>query len=676
MAIRSDNDPSNTAPSSGIDSNDLEKYGVWVKAEPHDVFEENGAPGSDFESRSKASAVSEESFLSEDEERLLGSFDSEFDANQSVEDFSSELGPLPDISETLESSKNDDIEDLDVSLEDISPVDEGPAIHAGSDLDISTVRGLDSSEHTKAASPSGSSSEMEDVSAQFLDDSSPSEASRASLEEPASNFGIDDVTSQFLVETDDSIPVATPADTPQDFESLDIDLQFDNDTESTPPSSRSKAGTFDDVAAVEASLSDSKDEGGFESAEARSRHTSSDLSSELLMKIAEELKNIRSELVALKTQISGVSVPADSSTASSNEESSGGGFFSKDDDKNIVALTGDELDNILNTADFTEENADTAPESLLEEPLLPESGEYTTDRREVTPAIEEIKLGEPGSIDEIEEVSVESSFSDLSSVAEEGVRPMTTPPEDSSYLESEDVSLQDGLSLEDAPPLEDVPLVEPDLSEFEIETNEEESPIEVSEELPLVSEAQEIKLDIDAPVDYNQGPQVPEAEALEPIPEMESSLYEEVNLNENLEDTKNHEVSSIPSVEDVSEVEELEEFISSPLSSSPLKEPLSFGTENKEADEAVPFSEEPSVIDVLPPSTEEVGFAKATEAQAAQSVTESQKSSDDRLKAEIRSVLSYLDKLLDSLPEDKIEEFARSEYFDTYKRLFEELGLV
>ena len=39
-------------------------------------------------------------------------------------------------------------------------------------------------------------------------------------------------------------------------------------------------------------------------------------------------------------------------------------------------------------------------------------------------------------------------------------------------------------------------------------------------------------------------------------------------------------------------------------------------------------------------------------------------------------MLSYLDKLLDSLPEDKIEEFANSEYSDTHKKLFEELGLV
>jgi hypothetical protein len=35
-----------------------------------------------------------------------------------------------------------------------------------------------------------------------------------------------------------------------------------------------------------------------------------------------------------------------------------------------------------------------------------------------------------------------------------------------------------------------------------------------------------------------------------------------------------------------------------------------------------------------------------------------------------------MDQLLESLPEDKIEEFAKSEYYETYKKLFEELGLV
>jgi len=46
------------------------------------------------------------------------------------------------------------------------------------------------------------------------------------------------------------------------------------------------------------------------------------------------------------------------------------------------------------------------------------------------------------------------------------------------------------------------------------------------------------------------------------------------------------------------------------------------------------------------------------------------------LKTELKTVLSYMDQLLESLPEEKIEEFARSEYFETYKKLFEELGLA
>jgi hypothetical protein len=36
----------------------------------------------------------------------------------------------------------------------------------------------------------------------------------------------------------------------------------------------------------------------------------------------------------------------------------------------------------------------------------------------------------------------------------------------------------------------------------------------------------------------------------------------------------------------------------------------------------------------------------------------------------------YLDQLLEALPEEKIREFANSEYFGTYKKLFEELGLA
>ena len=35
-----------------------------------------------------------------------------------------------------------------------------------------------------------------------------------------------------------------------------------------------------------------------------------------------------------------------------------------------------------------------------------------------------------------------------------------------------------------------------------------------------------------------------------------------------------------------------------------------------------------------------------------------------------------MDQLLENLPEEKIAEFAQSEQFDTYKKLFKELGLA
>lgn len=42
---------------------------------------------------------------------------------------------------------------------------------------------------------------------------------------------------------------------------------------------------------------------------------------------------------------------------------------------------------------------------------------------------------------------------------------------------------------------------------------------------------------------------------------------------------------------------------------------------------------------------------------------------------DLRKLLLYLDRLLESLPEEKIEEFANSEYFNLYRHVFEKLGL-
>lgn len=44
--------------------------------------------------------------------------------------------------------------------------------------------------------------------------------------------------------------------------------------------------------------------------------------------------------------------------------------------------------------------------------------------------------------------------------------------------------------------------------------------------------------------------------------------------------------------------------------------------------------------------------------------------------SDLKRLLSYLDKLLESLPEDRIDEFARSEYFELYRKVFERFDLV
>ena len=79
------------------------------------------------------------------------------------------------------------------------------------------------------------------------------------------------------------------------------------------------------------------------------------------------------------------------------------------------------------------------------------------------------------------------------------------------------------------------------------------------------------------------------------------------------------------------------------------------------------------------PVTDNLEETEAVEAEATpeETVVEEVKTTNipDDLKQDIKSVLSYMDQLLDNLPEDKIAEFARSEHFELYKKLFTELGL-
>jgi hypothetical protein len=719
MAIRPDNDPKSASPRSGAPKSDLEQYGVWVKAEPQDIVEEvsaSGAVGMDFDFPGESASVPEESFLSEDEEKLLGSFDSEFDTPASERD---ESGPLPDIEDMppLEASLFpseptplvEEVEDfgagtIDIELDDFENAGSSSEIHPGVEIDMSTVEGLGGQDESEKSF----SSAIEDVSSEFLDTvdepdaPNPSRPSGPSHESSDFGSGMDDVTAEFL-DIEDSITAPKPAsDNSAEFEPLDIDLHFDDSVMSPETSSRDRMASedagfesttefddfltidsskprvaepgFDDISAVERELSTP-----IPSREAVANVAKTDLSTDILLKIANELSSIRGELVSLKSRIGDVIVSAEASprkipeanSEAQEDSENSSGFFDEEEDETI-ALTGDELDNILNTADFTTEEASESEEpidldtrlldegieasddgDLLEESLLSESGDYSAPSM-VEPAIEEVRIGEADSVDEVIEDS-----SDFSLVVENGVTPVTPAPEDTSYLET-----PESLDIGDGAPLGDEPLVEPDLSDFDLGPEDFEPQLEIDEELPLASSdveedapIEELALDIEAGPDYiadlsfEKG--ATDAEYIESIPEMEEPNFAEINLHE--------ENSDASSVSDVAEVEEID-----PLSDTDFPfpaEPVAVQNEGSLEQEK----------DIAPPMK-----APAREgSKAASPATARPEGEDgDRLKSEIKSVLSYLDKLLDSLPEEKIEEFARSKYFDTYKKLFEELGLV
>jgi hypothetical protein len=739
----------------GAPKGELEQYGVWVKAEPRDLEEEAsglGASELDFEISDVSNPVPEESFLSEDEERLLSSFDSE----PSSETVSTETGPLPDIedmpplddafmgtepSPSMETVQNIDTGSVDISLDDIPSAQIESPIHPGVEIDMDSVVGLDATPHTAESAPAGT---IEDVSSEFLDiaEVAAPPVSQEAQADSGFSSGLDDVTAEFM---DVGEAPAAPLEEPpvSDFEPLDIDLQFDDSmpafsaeehAEDSGPEPGFEAVTefddflassgnsapapeslaipeihapaaqeaFDDIGAVERELAAPIQELAplvreappefYEAPpepreappkpreappEPREAPPKPDLSTEILLKIADELSSIRGELVSLKSQISGIVTGAEAPAPKTEIESAmppSGGFFDDEEDETI-ALTGDELDNILNTADFTEETAEVeqpldleskslgesspAGGELLDESLLPESGDYSAPEE---PAIEEVRLGKDMSFEKAEE---EPAFlaEDLNLVAEAGVTPMTPAPDDSSFLEQTE-------SLELAPSMEDQSIVGTDLSAFDLDTDENEPRLEIEEELPLAdSEAElepleDLTLGIEAGPGYAAEEVVDEAELLEPVPEIEETNFAEISLHE-----EQLEAPSALETEGLEELVEADEQFAEPFA-EPLVES---------------FAEPPAVSQVAEPTPAApvlegedliLGEEETPLSREAPAETKAEKEDNDRLRTEIKSVLSYLDKLLDSLPEEKIEEFARSEYFDTYKKLFEELGLV
>ena len=662
---------------------DLEQYGVWVKAEPQDILEEpDSEPLTLLAEDSDLESVDEVSFLTDEEEVFLGAgstspgntakgkeaspsssgIPSLHEDELSIPDLEEEsFGEQEDLPKMPDMAELESMEDLGVPIEEFTPdTSSRPAAPSRSPAEFQDVSdfGLEDEEPSLAA---GSETDFEaiDIDLKFDDTLPPRPAAqggKVSRESPAADNGFETVTDfdDFLNDpevqnTQRTADSAFEQDLPRASKSPASEDDFSLEDIPELPGEVS----IDDMAELEKDLSDS--------GPVASQRP--DASSDILSRIAVELSSIKQELVFLKSQIAAMKSAA--ASASDETEETGkpgsgkaGGFFDEEEDETI-ALTGDELDNILNTAEFSEGNAQA--ESGLEElessedfeDLLPETGDYSSRSADAALA------GEPG----IEELRVPPDES-LASLAKIGVAPQTPAPEDTSYLE-ENLEEPEELQLANEDELPEAPLLEPTPEELDIEDLVEER-FEDAEELPLADfESTE---DLDEPADLLE-----EAEELEELTlELDSEDSPLVLESPDKIDMPLPEMEEAAADTDGFAVEFVEELPGE-------DEPDKFGE--------IPLHQEDAPIDEAPDSME---FAELeavddadenpSESLLVEDLEPDQASKPEpipnRIKDEVRSVLTYLDKLLESLPEEKIEEFAKSEHFETYKRLFEELGLV
>lgn len=445
---------------------------------------------------------------------------------------------------------------------------------------------------------------------------------------------------------------------------------------------------------------------------------------ELIRNIAGEIALLRNEITSLRNEFEAFKcgkVPAteDSPLQQEVQQESSGGFFADDTGDDTIALSGDELSNIFNTADFTEESVDAETQltdedpdnglpsmdfdaETLEEPVIED--DYFQDDEEFSSEIdvptgivaqqeqifEEIELEEEdqgteeifGEDDSTETDTLEENFD----VTKEQLEEYTNEDEVNSSTEEitedfvEPALDSDSEIFEEEitePVVEE--FVEPVAEEFVEEITDEpvESVFESSQwEAPVVEEATEEVEPVVEEITEEAEPVVEE------VTEETEAVVEEVTEEAEpvAEDTNQEPVESAfeanqweaPAVEEnmgfAAEGDEVERF----LENDPLiiEEPV----------DTISIAEE-ELLEVLSenPVTDELEETETVEAVAipGDTVAEEQKTTNipDDLKQDIKSVLSYMDQLLDNLPEDKIAEFARSEHFELYKKLFTELGL-
>ena len=412
----------------------------------------------------------------------------------------------------------------------------------------------------------------------------------------------------------------------------------------------------------------------------------------LLEKIVNELSELRSEMASLKQELNTIKSTSEEQEKQVEEEiisipeSQSTGFFADDGEDETIALSGDELNNILNSADFTEEIVD---ESTVQEEITPESNISETEEmieneiieNEITEesdseeiAIEEDLISDDLSIDDsiIEENTIESQieiqYADINQENEE----IIIENDDEEEIQPDEIlSVTDETFYDDdnSPALDisNEEIVEPELCNINFE---DETENDIPQELPEEELADDFVVD-SSTSDFLEENSTNSTDVVQE----EMELVEDGNIEEEVAEVENDDILNALDEEDDFNDEPATEVFNSQWDSLDITSEDE--TDSQENDNPIAITmEELANARMLAESQENEPVAPVVSEEV---VSEKPASTVDNLsedlKQDVKSVLEYMDKLLINLPEEKIKEFAASDHFEVYRKLFSELGL-
>ena len=341
-------------------------------------------------------------------------------------------------------------------------------------------------------------------------------------------------------------------------------------------------------------------------------------------------------------------------------------------------------DDTILSEETIEENAEEISEEVNEEPVLESENEIEIS--EETIENENDDIFETSGDSNNDESFNENIFDSTENAEEplndsEPVLPEQSDDEfkplDSVVKEAEkDIFEEDSSDGYISEIMSEEPSIQESLSDENVDYLSKNDEDITQEQDSFVSEEDSGTLTLDELEDVSQG--ISETEETEYLDDSSSDKTETEDIfEENLSQVQDETKEVVDAQEEKGNPEILEQIQDEIPTVASITEGL---TEPEENVFEKTFGEESGSDFTTPESSVNIEDAIEIENPEDNSLTQIEETNDNELskdiKNDVKSVLLYMDKLLESLPDEKIREFAASEQFETYKKLFDELGLI